>query len=54
MEFMTIKGQFPRLKGSAVTLGKFDGVHKGHRKLIDKIIQNKKDRDNGSGFGFCF
>ena len=43
MEFMTIKGQFPRLKGSAVTLGKFDGVHKGHRKLIDKIIQNKKE-----------
>lgn len=43
MEYMTVEGQFPRLSGSAVTLGKFDGVHKGHRKLIDKILEKKKE-----------
>lgn len=43
MEYMTVEGQFPRLSGSAVTLGKFDGMHKGHRKLIDKILEKKKE-----------
>lgn len=26
---------------SAVTLGKFDGIHKGHQKLIQKILEKK-------------
>lgn len=26
---------------SAVTLGKFDGIHKGHQKLIGKIVEKK-------------
>lgn len=43
MEYMTIEGQFPRLGKSAVTLGKFDGVHRGHRKLIDRILEQKKE-----------
>ena len=36
----------PRLEEgetSAVTLGKFDGLHKGHQKLISCIQKKKKD-----------
>ena len=29
-------------KDSAVTIGKFDGIHRGHRELLDRIIEKKK------------
>ncbi len=32
-----------QLKNTAVALGKFDGLHKGHQLLIDEIIQKKAD-----------
>lgn len=35
--------EFQLTKGSAVAIGKFDGVHLGHRKLIHKIIEQKKE-----------
>lgn len=42
MEYLKIDGEFPRLSGSAVTLGKFDGIHRGHRKLVERILEQKK------------
>ena len=39
MEYLKIDGEFPRLSGSAVTLGKFDGIHRGHQKLVEKILE---------------
>lgn len=30
------------LKNSCVTLGKFDGVHLGHRKLISTVVEDRK------------
>ena len=27
---------------SAITLGKFDGIHKGHQKLMRKILEKKE------------
>lgn len=43
MEYLRIQGEFPRLSGSAVTLGKFDGLHRGHRKLVEKILKQKEE-----------
>ena len=33
MEYLKIDGEFPRLSKSAVTLGKFDGIHRGHQNI---------------------
>ena len=41
MEYLRIDGEFPRLSGCAVTMGKFDGIHRGHRKLVEKILERK-------------
>ena len=30
------------LKGPVVTLGNFDGVHIGHRKIIGKVIERAR------------
>ena len=43
MEYVRLNGQFPKLTRSAVTLGKFDGIHRGHRKLIRTILERKKE-----------
>ena len=32
-------------KSGVVTLGKFDGVHRGHRKLIERVLQIGKKED---------
>ncbi len=32
-------------KRTAVTLGKFDGLHRGHEKLIEKVIEYAKEKD---------
>ena len=47
----------PRLEEgetSAVTLGKFDGLHKGHQKLISCIQKKKKDNCKTVIFTFDF
>ena len=43
MEYVKIDGQFPKFTRCAVTLGKFDGIHRGHRKLIQTILDRKSE-----------
>ena len=50
MEYLKIDGEFPRLSGSAVTLGKFDGIHRGHRKLVERILEQKEGTSDSSLF----
>ena len=42
MEYLKIDGEFPRLSPSAVTLGKFDGIHRGHMQLVKRVLMQKE------------
>lgn len=39
-------------KRSAVTLGKFDGLHRGHRLLVDQVLQKKQEGYTAALFTF--
>lgn len=43
MEIITGTTEFYLKRETAVALGKFDGVHIGHRRLLDEILAKKKD-----------
>ena len=51
MEYIAGNTEF-EYKNSAVTLGKFDGLHLGHRQLIDMVISYKKQGLNAVMFSF--
>lgn len=42
MHIIENKTQFNLQKKSAVALGKFDGIHLGHRKLLERVLEQKK------------
>lgn len=43
MEIITNASDFYLEKETAVAIGKFDGVHIGHRRLLEEILEKKKD-----------
>lgn len=43
MQYITEIDSYQSKQSSAVTLGKFDGLHRGHQKLIDKIREYASD-----------
>ncbi|HHT57065.1 bifunctional riboflavin kinase/FAD synthetase [Herbinix luporum] len=42
------------IKNSAVTLGKFDGLHQGHQILIDKVLSLKEEGYTSVMFTFLY
>ena len=52
MEYIRTDGKFPRFSKTAVTIGKFDGIHRGHRKLISHIVERKKTGAEAVVFAF--
>ena len=52
MEYLRTDGNFPRLSNSAVTLGKFDGLHRGHKKLVEQVVQKKEQGASAVLFAF--
>lgn len=44
---------FQLSKASAVTLGKFDGIHRGHQKLMNKVLAQKENGLTGVVFTFA-
>ncbi|MCR5255339.1 MAG: bifunctional riboflavin kinase/FAD synthetase [Acetatifactor sp.] len=43
MEIISNTTEFNIEESTAVAIGKFDGIHVGHRRLLDEILEKKKD-----------
>jgi riboflavin kinase/FMN adenylyltransferase len=53
MEYISENTDF-KLKSTAVTLGKFDGIHRGHRLLIDEVLSLKGQGYKAVMFTFSY
>lgn len=53
MEYIAGKTDF-KLKNSAVTLGKFDGIHQGHQLLLDRVLSYKELGYTSAMFTFLY
>ncbi|MCR5272210.1 MAG: bifunctional riboflavin kinase/FAD synthetase [Lachnospiraceae bacterium] len=52
MEYIRNKTEFNIKENTAVSLGKFDGIHRGHDLLMQKVIAKKKE--NLASLAFTF
>ena len=53
MNYITGKTSFGVMAPSAVSLGKFDGLHRGHQKLLQHILEQKKNGLEATIFTFA-
>jgi riboflavin kinase/FMN adenylyltransferase len=51
--FRTLDDLPPRLKGGAVSIGNFDGVHRGHARIVERLLATAR-RLNGPAVIFTF
>lgn len=42
------KEQLPGFKNAVITIGTFDGVHRGHRKILQEVVKHAKKIDGES------
>ena len=52
MQIISGTTQFRIEEPTAVAIGKFDGLHQGHRKLLNEIIAQKEDGLKAAVFTF--
>lgn len=48
MQYIKGLSQYESDRESAVTFGKFDGLHKGHQKLVSKVRELSKEHNVNS------
>ena len=47
MEYVRMKKDFQIQEPTVVTIGKFDGRHRGHQKLLGEMVDIKKKKQDG-------
>ena len=45
MEIITSINDFKKLKSSVITVGNYDGIHKGHHDVLSYIVKEGKKRN---------
>ncbi len=52
MEFLNHLSQLHMKEKTAVTLGKFDGLHRGHKKLLNQVLRKREEGYRAAIFTF--
>lgn len=45
MRIHDLDGVFKNEEGCAIALGNFDGIHKGHKRLIDRVVELSREKN---------
>ena len=48
MEIITSLKNFETLKSSTLTIGSYDGIHRGHHRILQSVIDFSKSQNNNS------